>query len=160
VTHTGANIIKRARETIEKIGKPLELDTDGVWCCLPASFPETYEFRTNKPNKPTYCNHTLSFFYSSFLSLSLSSLSLTKLFLNHILSHNWSFLCTLLNRQTHREFQNHQYQTLVDPITLRYEIKSECTIFFEIDGPYKAMVLPTSTEEGECHSFALSGFVQ
>lgn len=29
VTHTGANIIKRARETIEEIGQPLELDTDG-----------------------------------------------------------------------------------------------------------------------------------
>jgi DNA polymerase epsilon subunit 1 len=65
-------------------------------------------------------------------------------------------LCTLLNLQTHREFQNHQYQTLVDPITLKYEIKSECTIFFEIDGPYKAMVLPTSTEEGDCLSFVLS----
>jgi hypothetical protein len=64
VTHTGANIIKRARETIEKIGKPLELDTDGVWCCLPASFPETYEFRTTKPNKPTYDNLLLLSFFS------------------------------------------------------------------------------------------------
>jgi DNA polymerase epsilon subunit 1 len=32
VTHTGAQIITKARELIEKVGRPLELDTDGVSC--------------------------------------------------------------------------------------------------------------------------------
>uniref|UniRef100_A0A1A8EVY7 DNA polymerase epsilon catalytic subunit n=1 Tax=Nothobranchius korthausae TaxID=1143690 RepID=A0A1A8EVY7_9TELE len=31
VCYTGANIITQARELIEQIGRPLELDTDGIW---------------------------------------------------------------------------------------------------------------------------------
>ena len=34
--------LQRAARLIEAIGKPLELDTDGIWCCLPASFPENF----------------------------------------------------------------------------------------------------------------------
>ena len=26
--------------------RPLELDTDGIWCCLPGSFPEEFAFGT------------------------------------------------------------------------------------------------------------------
>ena len=26
-------------------GRPLELDTDGIWCIMPASFPENYDIR-------------------------------------------------------------------------------------------------------------------
>lgn len=48
VCYTGANIIKEARELVEKIGRPLELDTDGIWCLLPASFPENVTFTTKK----------------------------------------------------------------------------------------------------------------
>ncbi|VDL78671.1 unnamed protein product [Nippostrongylus brasiliensis] len=48
VCHTGANIITEARKIVEQIGKPLELDTDGlllrIWCLLPASFPENVTF--------------------------------------------------------------------------------------------------------------------
>lgn len=43
VCHTGAGIIMKARELIEQVGRPLELDTDGIWCVLPASFPENFE---------------------------------------------------------------------------------------------------------------------
>jgi DNA polymerase epsilon subunit 1 len=32
---------------VEQLGKPLELDTDGIWCALPGSFPENYKL-TNK----------------------------------------------------------------------------------------------------------------
>lgn len=46
VTYTGANIIQNARLLVEKIGKPLELDTDGIWCALPGSFPENFTFKT------------------------------------------------------------------------------------------------------------------
>ena len=38
VTLTGANLITQARELVEKVGRPLELDTDGIWCMLPSSF--------------------------------------------------------------------------------------------------------------------------
>ena len=47
VTHTGANIIKRANELISKLGRPLELDTDGIWCALPHSFPEDFTVRVS-----------------------------------------------------------------------------------------------------------------
>ena len=52
VCYTGAGIIKCARELIEQIGRPLELDTDGIWCIMPASFPENYEVKTKNPKKP------------------------------------------------------------------------------------------------------------
>ena len=45
VCHTGANIITEARKLVEKIGKPLELDTDGIWCLIPSSFPENISFK-------------------------------------------------------------------------------------------------------------------
>ncbi|CAH1796227.1 unnamed protein product [Owenia fusiformis] len=51
VCNTGANIIKQAREIVEQIGRPLELDTDGIWCILPATFPENYEIKTTNPKK-------------------------------------------------------------------------------------------------------------
>ncbi|PIC54700.1 hypothetical protein B9Z55_003843 [Caenorhabditis nigoni] len=55
VCHTGANIIKEARKLVDKIGKPLELDTDGIWCLIPASFPEnvTFKLKNHKRNQVT-----------------------------------------------------------------------------------------------------------
>jgi DNA polymerase epsilon subunit 1 len=35
VTYTGAKIIQESRKMCDKIGKPLELDTDGIWTLLP-----------------------------------------------------------------------------------------------------------------------------
>ena len=32
--------------------RPLELDTDGIWCVLPATFPENYVVKTSNPKKP------------------------------------------------------------------------------------------------------------
>lgn len=41
VTHIGGNIIGDCKNLIEKrFGKPLELDTDGIWLLLPKNFPE------------------------------------------------------------------------------------------------------------------------
>jgi DNA polymerase epsilon subunit 1 len=50
--YKGASIITRAREIVERIGRPLELDTDGIWCMLPASFPENFVIRTRDKKKP------------------------------------------------------------------------------------------------------------
>lgn len=41
---TGAHIIQLARQLVDQIGRPLELDTDGIWCMLPASFPDNFTF--------------------------------------------------------------------------------------------------------------------
>ncbi|SCU96753.1 LADA_0H02564g1_1 [Lachancea dasiensis] len=111
---TGATIIQMARSVVEKIGRPLELDTDGIWCIIPKSFPDNFEFQLKNGK---------------------------KLFL--------SYPCSMLNYKVHERFTNHQYQNLIDPITHRYETQSDNSIFFEVDGPYKAMVLPTSKEEGK-----------
>lgn len=53
VCYTGAHIIMKAREIIEQVGRPLELDTDGIWCVLPASFPETFTVLSEHPKKKT-----------------------------------------------------------------------------------------------------------
>ncbi|KAI7983738.1 DNA polymerase epsilon catalytic subunit A [Camellia lanceoleosa] len=114
VTYTGAKIIQNARLLVEKIGRPLELDTDGIWCALPGSFPENFTFKTKDSKK--------------------------KLTI--------SYPCVMLNVDVARNNTNDQYQTLKDPINRTYTTHSECSIEFEVDGPYKAMILPASKEEG------------
>ena len=109
---TGAHIIQMARELVERIGRPLELDTDGIWCMLPATFPENVVFALKNGKKLPI-----------------------------------SYPCVMLNHLVHGKFTNHQYQDLVDPHAFKYETHSDNTIFFEVDGPYRAMILPTSKEE-------------
>lgn len=109
---TGATIIQLARQLVERLGRPLELDTDGIWCMLPASFPENFAFKLKNGKKL-----------------------------------NISYPCVMLNHLVHDKFTNHQYQTLVDDKTHKYETHSDNSIFFEVDGPYRAMILPTSKEE-------------
>ncbi|KAL2240087.1 UNVERIFIED_CONTAM: DNA polymerase epsilon catalytic subunit A, partial [Sesamum indicum] len=114
VTYTGAKIIQNARLLVERIGRPLELDTDGIWCALPGSFPENFTFKTKDAKK--------------------------KLTI--------SYPCVMLNVDVARNNTNDQYQTLKDPFSKTYTTHSECSIEFEVDGPYKAMILPASKEEG------------
>ena len=35
--------VQRANKLVEQLGMPLELDTDGIWCALPGSFPENFK---------------------------------------------------------------------------------------------------------------------
>ena len=44
---------------------------------------------------------------------------------------------------------NEQYHELVDSDTLKYDVRKENSIFFEVDGPYLSMILPASKEEGK-----------
>ena len=73
VCHTGANIIRKAREIVEKVGRPLELDTDGIWCVLPSSFPENFTIRTKIPKKEkiviSYPNAVLNIMVKVILNL-------------------------------------------------------------------------------------------
>jgi len=112
VCWTGANIIRMARELVERVGRPLELDTDGIWCILPATFPETFEFTRKSGGK-----------------------------------YSLSYPGIMLNHRVHAEFTNHQYQDLIDDEKRIYSVRSENSIFFEVDGPYLAMILPASKEE-------------
>jgi len=114
VTKTGADLITQARILVEQIGRPLELDTDGIWCILPKSFPDTYTFESQDGSK-------------------------LKL----------EYPCVMLNADVHDNFTNHQYQTLKNPKRGEYETRSDNSIFFEVDGPYRCMVIPASTEEGK-----------
>ncbi|MGH0168304.1 UNVERIFIED_CONTAM: hypothetical protein FKN15_054042 [Acipenser sinensis] len=116
VCHTGANIITQARELVEQIGRPLELDTDGIWCVLPNTFPENFVIKTTNEKKPKV---------------------------------TISYPGAMLNIMVKEGFTNHQYQELKDPASLTYETRSENSIFFEVDGPYLAMILPASKEEGK-----------
>jgi len=113
VTQTGASIIRLAREWIERVGLPLELDTDGIWCAIPATFPNDITLHTRSGRE---------------ISISL--------------------LCTVLNTKVAAQYTNHQYQEW-SPDEGTYKQRSEFSIFFEIDGPYRAMVLPASREEGK-----------
>ena len=108
---TGATIIQMARALVEQIGRPLELDTDGIWCMLPGVFPENFKFKL-KSGKAIPI----------------------------------SYPCTMLNHLVHARFTNHQYHNL-NLETGEYDIHSENSIFFELDGPYRAMILPSSKEE-------------
>ncbi len=109
---TGAKIIQMARQLVEQIGRPLELDTDGIWCMLPGVFPEDFSFKLKSGKK-----------------------------------FGISYPCTMLNHLVHAQFTNEQYHDLVDKTSGRYEVRKENSIFFELDGPYKAMILPSSKEE-------------
>eukprot|EP00415_Alexandrium_ostenfeldii_P003216 UN3216 len=51
----------------------------------------------------------------------------------------------VLNYRVNQKYTNHQYQDRAEDG--EWKTKSENSIFFEIDGPYKAMLLPASTEE-------------
>ena len=112
VCETGADIIKLAREMVEKVGRPLELDTDGIWCMLPETFPQNYQLEL-KNGKKLFC----------------------------------SYPCVMLNHLVHEKFTNDQYANLQDDGS--YKISEENSIYFEIDGPYAAMILPSSLEEGK-----------
>jgi DNA polymerase epsilon subunit 1 len=114
VTKTGADLITQARIIVEQIGRPLELDTDGIWCILPNSFPAVYTFVSKDGSR-------------------------SKI----------EYPGVMLNADVNKNFTNHQYQTLQDPERGIYKTHSECSLFFEVDGPYRCMVLPASTEEGK-----------
>lgn len=117
---TGAEIIKKAREIVERIGRPLELDTDGIWCILPASFPQEFTVLTSHAKKKKI---------------------------------NISYPNAVLNTMVKDHFTNDQYHELKQPAKDGeppvYEKRDENSIFFEVDGPYLAMVLPASKEEGK-----------
>ncbi|GIQ86402.1 hypothetical protein KIPB_008252, partial [Kipferlia bialata] len=104
---------------------PLELDTDGIWCALPAGFPESYTLKVGTRAED-------------------GTETVTKKI--HI-----EYPEIMLNADTNRKFTNHQYMNLhEDENGVRsYTVSEECGIYFEVDGPYRCMVLSASSEEGK-----------
>ena len=118
VTYLGSNIISDSKNYVEgRIGKPLELDTDGIWMLLPAGFPEDVKisFKSGK-------------------------------------SFKLSYPCHILNHLIYDKYSNDQYQWLQNGEQWKYGNRKEMTIFFEIDGPYKAMMIPAAKEKQKTSS--------
>lgn len=114
VCFTGAQIISQASEIVKRIGRALELDTDGIWCILPASFPENFTFKTTMPKKEKV---------------------------------TVAYPGAILNYMVNEKFTNDQYHEF-NPADGSYTKRDENSIYFEVDGPYKAMILPASKEQG------------
>ena len=60
---------------------------------------------------------------------------------------NISVLTLILNYFVCKKFTNYQYQILNSEG--QYDIIPQNSIFFELDGPYKTMIIPSSTEENK-----------
>eukprot|EP00915_Cephaloidophora_sp_WS-2016_P002313 GHVH01003096.1.p1 GENE.GHVH01003096.1~~GHVH01003096.1.p1 ORF type:complete len:2649 (-),score=391.16 GHVH01003096.1:322-8268(-) len=58
------------------------------------------------------------------------------------------FPCSLLNLNVYRNWTNDKYLRLNEDNT-EYVRNDENSIFFELDGPYKCMILPKSEKEGQ-----------
>ena len=54
VTHTGATIIKQTRAMVQGLGRPLELDTDGIWTAIPPTFPMIQTLVLKDGSKKTF----------------------------------------------------------------------------------------------------------
>lgn len=57
--------------------------------------------------------------------------------------------CSILNYLVYEKYCNRQYQTIDERNHLKYTTNLEMSIFFELDGPYRAMIIPAAREEGE-----------
>ena len=60
-----------------------------------------------------------------------------------------SYPGAVLNIMVQDNNTNDQYHELTDADGLKYTVRNENSIFFEVDGPYLAMILPASKEEGK-----------
>lgn len=114
VTNTGSEIIQRARNLLVRIGKPLELDTDGIWTLLPAGFPENFEVEFKDGSKSTL-----------------------------------AYPCSVCNLLIYDAYKNTQYQMERKDKAMKFNTSTEMSIFFEIDGPHRAMIIPAAREENK-----------
>lgn len=130
--YTGAKIIQEAREIVDGIGISLELDTDGIWCMLPSAFP-TIESFTIRGRMCENCTP------ETFENCPDCEKKVRKV--------KVEYPGAILNYMVWKGYTNYQYQTL-RPEKRDYDISVRNSIFFEVDGPYKAMILPTSKEKG------------
>ena len=146
VCDAGAKLIMQARELVERIGRALELDTDGIWCILPASFPENFKIKLRSGKSIT-------------LEYPCTMLNVKVHEVNT--NHQYQSLkvpdpvarvggeggAKKVARHAAGDDAGAAAQHAAS--SSAYTMRSENSIFFEVDGPYRAMVLPASTEEGK-----------
>ena len=115
------------RDLVDKIGITLELDTDGIWCLLPNTFPLNYTFTLKPEQQQT----------SSSSSNSSSSSS------REVKTLRFEYPTWMLNKAVYDRFKNTQFLSF-DPAlhAFKKEIRNE--VFFELDGPWRGMFLPAS----------------
>ncbi|CAD2095637.1 DNA polymerase epsilon catalytic subunit A, putative [Plasmodium vinckei lentum] len=136
VTYTGSQIINDAFKLIDKIGIPMELDTDGIWCMLPKRFPEIYDAyildKNELNNIKLYENMTEDEIKNN----------------KNIKKTNFEFPTNILNLEMHKKWTNHQY-LIYNEKTNDYDCISKNEIFFELDGPWHSMFLPASEKSDD-----------
>ena len=115
VTHTGANIIQQARVLVEQIGRPLELDTDGIWCILPGSFPENFTFKGANIKKGKY-------------EISYPCVMLNADVHDNYTNHQYDTLTDAQGKEVDFRTDVKNQRT---PATEEFKRHSECSIFFE-----------------------------
>ncbi len=145
-------------------------------CCLPSTFPENYQVNFKNGAQILLLFVEQTSLQSSLLALGKKlAVSYSCAVLNKMVLTNFDLLlfkhCNVFARTFRRtiistthsknswrillcsilKIQNQilRYQELVDNKTKKYKTSRECTIAFEVDGPYRAMVLPASKSEGE-----------
>lgn len=106
---------------IDGLGVTMELDTDGIWCLLPRDFPQKYSFH---------------------LKSSSSSSSVKGK------EYRFEYPTTILNRDVHKRCTNDQYLEY-DPTTRKFKRETRNEVYFELDGPWKAMFLPASEKSDD-----------
>ncbi|PHJ19863.1 dna polymerase family b protein, partial [Cystoisospora suis] len=127
VTKAGSDIIQRAKEMIDGLGVTMELDTDGIWCMLPKDFPQKYSFHL-KPPPPTSSSSSLPAMKGK--------------------EYRFEYPTTILNRDVHKRCTNDQYLEY-EPATRTFKRETRNEVYFELDGPWKAMFLPASEKSDD-----------
>ena len=150
--------MQRAARLVEQLGLPLELDTDGIWCALPASFPENFEvcILSSQPAVPSFGGSArkwcceclwLKFMHHRSPHCERQAASTDQDPFNAQLRRSGgkplriSYPCVILNVMVAGNNTNDQYQDLISAETLKYSTSSQMSIEFEVDGPYKAWPL-------------------
>ena len=110
VTRTGADLITKARELVENIGRPLELDTDGIWCIVPQSFPQEFKFKM-KNGKSVKLEYPCA----------MLNADVHMNYTNHQYQDLKVDIGTKSRKGAAKEFN----------------VNSECSIYYELDGPYQ-----------------------
>ncbi|CAC9696379.1 DNA polymerase epsilon, catalytic subunit a, putative [Plasmodium sp. DRC-Itaito] len=136
VTYTGSQIINGAFNLINKIGIPMELDTDGIWCMLPKNFPEMYDVYILDKKELNKKKH-----YETKSEEELKND-------NNVKKVDFEFPTNILNFEMHKKWTNDQY-LVYNEHTDDYECISKNEIFFELDGPWHGMFLPASEKSDD-----------
>ena len=130
-----------------KITKPQSLNTKT--CKIFSSFLSGLFYQWPVPwtcwclNLDLYCQQwELHLFFRIILPMTST--------MNLLMPQPWTILSAMRTPSFFQDyFTNDQYHELVDASTLNYTVRNENSIFFEVDGPYLAMILPASKEEGK-----------